>query len=375
MEWYRCVLASLTLLGLFVPVCSASLSSCPSPPSCGQGFGLKNCVCVRCLQDHYWVVKSGLTLCARCTEKCSGYLKEIIPCGPTQNRVCHCDRGFFCESKAQFSCRRCKPCPAQTFSSEISMEESCRPYTDCAGRGLAVNVSGTPTQDQRCADPILYLSPHINPTVGNAETTQFSTSEQTIPLPVTTDKPQNTSLTMPRTTAAPSSVNGRFEESSSSVVLVAVLLAAAMLLVCCVWHKKHVLKRKGWPFLKHLQEQGRKEDTEGGYFSDMSQGLLGSETGRAQPVGPPKQQVAMDHSGSGDSVSNTVGSIYIYSPGMVVLGANTAEQREEEKPPGEASAHLGTPHQEQGPSELPETVCVQEEEGKGLSYPVPATGK
>lgn len=41
------------------------------------------------------------------------------------------------------------------------------------------------------------------------------------------------------------------------------------------------------------------------YF--VSQGLLGNNTGNAQQVGPPKQQVTMDHSGSGDSVSNNVG--------------------------------------------------------------------
>ncbi|KAJ8259102.1 hypothetical protein COCON_G00181140 [Conger conger] len=383
---YRCVLVSLTLLGLFVQVCSALLTSCPTPPQCGEGFGLKNCACVRCSQDQYRVVRNRLPSCQSCTEKCSGErnLTEASPCSPNKNRLCHCDRGFFCESAAQFSCRRCLPCPVGTFSNNISMNDFCQAYTDCAGRGLAVISSGSSTRDRLC--DYLISPPQPNDFhVSNAETTQFSTPLQTIPLPVTTHKPQTTNQlpTVDRTARASSSINELvFEESSSSLVtslvLMVVLVAAAILVVCCMWHKHHLLKKKGWPFLKHLQVQGRKEDTMDGDLCFVSQRLLGNNTGNAQQVGPPKQQVAIYRSGGGDSVSNNVGSIYIYSPKMVVLGTNTAEQREEAKPPGEVGAPLGTPHQEQGPmdrSPWPVTECVQQEEGKELSYPVPATSK
>ncbi|KAJ8400726.1 hypothetical protein AAFF_G00394950 [Aldrovandia affinis] len=308
-----------------------SLTGCPITPTCGQGFGQEDCACVPCLRDQYWQVKSRLSYCIRCTEPCSAHrnLKQVIDCGPTQNRVCHCDRGFLCKIKAQFKCRRCEPCPPGTFSNKLSMENFCRPHTDCSGLGLAVISKGNSTHDQL---PVLK---------------------------------------------AISLAAGPGDSSAASWHVWSVLHVAQKLPA----EEKRLAIFETWK--SSLQEEGRKEEN----FHFLSRGLLDSKTGDTQQVAPPKQQVTVDHSGGGDSVSNTVGSIYIYSPRMVVLGANSSEQREEAEPPGEEGAHLGSPqqeshvgmggptHQEQGPMGLPVRVCVQEEESKELSYPVPATGK
>ncbi|KAG9352934.1 hypothetical protein JZ751_017510 [Albula glossodonta] len=125
---------------------------------------------------------------------------------------------------------------------------------------------------------------------------------------------------------------------------------------------------------QHVQMQGnsevegKKEETTVADLHVLSKTLLSTKTADMP------QQVTVDHSGTGDSVSNTVGSIYIYSPGMVVLGANSSDQKEEVGPPGEGPANLGSPQQESHVV-AQERACVQEEEYKDLCYPVPATGK
>ncbi|XP_024282522.1 tumor necrosis factor receptor superfamily member 21 isoform X2 [Oncorhynchus tshawytscha] len=117
-----------------------------------------------------------------------------------------------------------------------------------------------------------------------------------------------------------------------------------------------------------------------------AQHLLGSETGgnpRQDGAGllPPgvMKQVTVDHSG-GENISNTVGSIYIYSPGTVVLGYNKSERKVDQVESGVEGCPLTrTPQQEsscplpEGPALGPERMSTQEETCKELRYPIPAT--
>ncbi|XP_052329248.1 tumor necrosis factor receptor superfamily member 21 isoform X3 [Oncorhynchus keta] len=117
-----------------------------------------------------------------------------------------------------------------------------------------------------------------------------------------------------------------------------------------------------------------------------AQHLLGSETGgnpRQDGAGllPPgvMKQVTVDHSG-GENISNTVGSIYIYSPGTVVLGYNKSERKVDQVESGVEGCPLTrTPQQEsscplpEGLALGPERMSTQEETCKELRYPIPAT--
>ncbi|XP_073682409.1 uncharacterized protein [Garra rufa] len=91
------------------------------------------------------------------------------------------------------------------------------------------------------------------------------------------------------------------------------------------------------------------------------------------------QQVTMEHNGKGENVSNTVGSIYIYSPGMVILGSNSGDKKEEAGVSEEGVPLISRPQQESNPpsQEVRIRISAQEEaeEELSLSFPVPATGK
>ncbi|KAL4646029.1 tumor necrosis factor receptor superfamily member 6B-like [Arapaima gigas] len=146
----RCSFSSVvTLLVLLSLV--GSQQSC-NHPKCDPGFILQGCKCVRCPWNTYWLVKQGHAQCERCTTICSAqrHLVEVNKCTYTVNRRCHCQAGFFCASVAQFTCRRCKPCPQGTFSKDSSLSGSCQAYTDCTALGKAVVTKGNRTHDQVC---------------------------------------------------------------------------------------------------------------------------------------------------------------------------------------------------------------------------------
>lgn len=87
----------------------------------------------------------------------------------------------------------------------------------------------------------------------------------------------------------------------------------------------------------------------------------------------------MEHNGKGENVSNTVGSIYIISPGMVILGSNSGDKKEEARVCEEDVPLISRPQQESNPpsQEVRIRISAQEEakEELSLSFPVPATGK
>lgn len=75
----------------------------------------------------------------------------------------------------------------------------------------------------------------------------------------------------------------------------------------------------------------------------------------------------------------TVGSIFIYSPGMVILGSNSNEKKEEAETSGEDGGEvtrlMSVPQQESSFDGDSIRLATQEELGKELSIPVPATSK
>lgn len=91
------------------------------------------------------------------------------------------------------------------------------------------------------------------------------------------------------------------------------------------------------------------------------------------------QKVTMEHVGKADGINNTVGSIFIYSPGMVILGSNSNEKKEEAETGtediGEDTCLMSVPQQESSSEEAFVRMATQEEFGKELSIPVPATSK
>ncbi|KAG7478446.1 hypothetical protein MATL_G00080470 [Megalops atlanticus] len=432
MEYRRCASRSFTLLSLLGLVCCAS-AECPTS-KCAKGLILQACQCVACPKNHYWLERRRVPLCELCTN-CSATpnLTQVLDCGPMQNRKCHCEKGFFCESPAQFTCRRCKPCPPGTFSSGPTLGKTCQSYTDCGSLGLAVLAEGTRTEDRVCAS-VSNPTPNTAALAGQtppATTDTAATTAVEVPATQPASLPPTTALNPPTTALNPPTdtarQNGMVRLSSTPTVrsittdfpiapvfqdlggfpwvlpLLSVLFVATMLGLCCSQHRGKLLKRRGWAFLKYFQVEQREEDCLGRHLhvqpSERSplvetQGLLGSEprdgsgpgSVQALQAATPQQQVTVEHPG-GDSVNNTVGSIYIYSPRMVVLGTNTSDCREEEGPPqGEPWDLLITPQQEscvqpggatpseEVPAEPPVTVCVQED-GKELNYPVPATSK
>lgn len=117
-------------------------------------------------------------------------------------------------------------------------------------------------------------------------------------------------------------------------------------------------------------------ETEIPHGSDVRE-VNGQSMGMA-PQSRGVQQVTVNHDGKGENVSNTVGSIYIYSPRMVILGSNSGDKKEE---PGasedETLPLISAPQQESNPpsQEVRITMSAQEKEEPSLSFPVPATGK
>ncbi|KAJ8371260.1 hypothetical protein SKAU_G00112880 [Synaphobranchus kaupii] len=111
------------------------------------------CKCVPCPPDKYRVVRSGRPRCEFCTQQCRAdrHLVQIKDCAVDSNRECYCDRGYFCESAAQYTCRRCHPCPDGTFMDTTSRRSSCKKHTNCASLGMALTSTGNRTHDQVCA--------------------------------------------------------------------------------------------------------------------------------------------------------------------------------------------------------------------------------
>ncbi|XP_031423528.1 tumor necrosis factor receptor superfamily member 21 isoform X2 [Clupea harengus] len=212
-----------------------------------------------------------------------------------------------------------------------------------------------------------------------------------------------------------SAIVGIDSQSSQWLVVLLLLLAVSVLVGCFLWLKSKALKKqlkwtRGLPFGKYAAKktlggcnicvpQHQQEADMGGNacleqlipLTRDSEGPL-RETGAAAQPHPGQgsmQRITVDNNGKGESISNTVGSIFIYSPGMVVLGTNAPERKEEVRQEAEEQ-HLAFVPQQESPSgsssgyssgsssSCQDSVGLstqEEDDDKELSYPIPASSK
>ncbi|XP_014021776.1 tumor necrosis factor receptor superfamily member 21 isoform X3 [Salmo salar] len=203
--------------------------------------------------------------------------------------------------------------------------------------------------------------------------------------------PAESASTPPLTTEDNATDTGPSPPTLPWLLLIGGLLGVVVLLVgyfvrCRERSLKSMDKWKGPVFGKNTDSYIQAQPPQESCPHLEAQHLLGRETGgnpRQDGAGllPPgvMKQLTVDHSG-GENISNTVGSIYIYSPGTVVLGYNKSERKVDQVESGVEGCPLTrTPQQEsscplpEGPALGPERMSTQEETCKELRYPIPAT--
>ncbi|KAL4622549.1 tumor necrosis factor receptor superfamily member 8-like isoform X1 [Arapaima gigas] len=461
MDSYGHLSRSLNLL-LLVSLVVSDRTPCPK---CQQGHVSDHCKDVPCCNGSYFRIKQGSPMCEQCTKQCedSEHLVEIQKCGGNFSRECHCKKGYYCNSKAQYTCRRCFPCPSGTFSNITSlepMEHTCKIHTNCASRGLVIISEGSRTRDHQCGPasttsittvPTTVWTSSTPPTPSSAmakltrtltleinqqnsfrassqdhsntsqglsnstsqnsfTATTWMSSSPTFNYSSITNhqKSFNTEPQRPNSAAPRMSPNDEYQFSSITIsqgstvtnqqpktsqtalsqslwvlILACMLLLAALLAGFCRGRRMKKLQEYcGESIMSRLLPQSLEQPLTAmePLYTETREGPTPEE---AEMVYRGRQQITLDHSGGGESIKNTVGSIYIYSPGMVVLGANSSERREE---PAEGQPFISTPQQEsvretvttepwaRCPNVAPLADGMQEEDHK-LSYPVPATGK
>ncbi|XP_076861868.1 uncharacterized protein LOC143514493 [Brachyhypopomus gauderio] len=379
-------------LGYLVLFClQIAADSCLT--QCPYGLVLSGCRCQPCPSEHYFYVRGDDRRCDKCTSPCSGTENkvEVSPCTNTTNRVCHCKQGHRCPSPSKLDCRReCSPCSDGSFSNTPSLATHCKPYKDCRTLMLHVIAEGSSTRDRICGSPTT-AHPN-NHTSGGPD------------LPAAGAQNRSPNLISTQTELFKTSQTGNLSEGSTElevqdqsaglstwVCLLLLALLFVLVLMCLpVWGKRNALKDKlDWPSLTfgkyHLSSvpvsAHPKLETLVPVCNEMdNERSQGTGSGSGSGSCPQKhQQVTLD---SVTGVHNTVGSIFIYSPGMVVLGSNSNERKGEGE---EEPLLMPTPQMES--SCLPQEdsmgvamqdsmgVAMQEEFVKELSFPVPATGK
>ncbi|XP_027024587.2 uncharacterized protein LOC113657187 isoform X2 [Tachysurus fulvidraco] len=383
---------------------------------CKPGFILQNCKCVKCPRGQFWFLMNGRAMCDTCTESCSVKKNqvEVSACTETTNRRCQCKPGYYCPSRVGLKCRRdCELCTSG-FTNTSNLDRSCHPYTDCASLGMTLIKNGSHTMDRVCG----YETEHSTPTTDtpirtkkkpdSPETTYRMEAQHTL------DKPYRPSGTTPRlqySTDEPhinqtsdnhsvTSVSSETKAHSGKkegiaaterggpgspseppskttwILMFLLLVTLCLLLYLCITCKTRSIKNKlewaGRAFARY-QPMFPNSNTE---TPDAARDVREAE-GQGSSQGK-IQQVTMEHVGKADGINNTVGSIFIYSPGMVILGSNSNEKKEESETSvddgGEATCLMSVPQQESS-SEEDIRVATQEELGKELSVPVPATSK
>ncbi|XP_016429337.1 uncharacterized protein LOC107756656 [Sinocyclocheilus rhinocerous] len=330
----------------------------------------------------YQASKQGISRCQRCTQECSENRNEmeVTPCTQDNNRSCFCKPGFYCTKGNNYvtHCHKpCVPCGKGTFSRKPSLG-ACKPHKNCAKLGMIKLKEGTATQDRQCVN-VTTVMPSLSTTT-NIITT----------FPIT-----NTSIPWTGVTAP---LIDTTEESQSHWLLLLILMLIILFMAgFCILMKNGAKKTfLKWPGLingghedhQHLSQtagdhqipsnsQSHTLETEIPLGSDGRE-VKGQSTG-LMPQSGAVQQVTMEHNGKGENVSNTVGSIYIYSPGMVILGSNSGDKKEEAGVCEEGVPLISRPQQESNPpsQEIRIRISAQEEaeEELSLSFPVPATGK
>ncbi|XP_057218395.1 uncharacterized protein LOC130571448 isoform X2 [Triplophysa rosa] len=391
-----------------------------------------------CSGEKY--LRQGRPGCERCTQRCSAEYNqvEVTSCTSAHNRVCHCKPGFFCtyeNNYVTFCHKPCVPCVPGTFSNVSSLNPSCTPYTDCV-KSEKMLKEGTTTKDRECGHarttPTMMTTPtipatpskiiiahsrttattpshsHTDFTTINAMTVPFIQTSNSLPLshpnPEASPTHRMHSRSATGTTSASTAPGGNLQLKDSDTMskdglILLMLLMILMLLVAafCILRKSTALKSfykwTGFISGKHEHPDWRKcQDahriSSNSQFQTIAQlsrsvetelplcsEVIGQNMGVTSNSGG-GQRVSMEHNVKGENVSNTVGSIYIYSPGTVILGSNSGDKKEDAGVCEEDVPLISPPQQESTPpsQEVRIRMSAQEEEAT-LSFPVPATGK
>ncbi|XP_059393556.1 tumor necrosis factor receptor superfamily member 1B-like isoform X1 [Carassius carassius] len=329
----------------------------------------------------YQKYRQGILRCERCTPECSETRNEMefTPCTQDSNRSCFCKPGFYCTKGNNYitHCHKpCVPCGKGTFSSKPTLE-FCKPHKNCAELGMIMHKEGSATRDTECVTMTTVMP-------SSSTTTNVITT-----FPITNTSIPRTGVTAPLIDTS--------EESQSHWLLLLILMLIILLAGFCVLMKngakKTLLKCPGSINVRHEDHQYQSQTAVDNQIPSNSQSQtldtgipLGSDgredKGQSTDLMPQSgtvQQVTMEHNGKGENVSNTVGSIYIYSPGMVILGSNSGDKKEEAGVSEEVVPLISRPMQESNPpsQEVRIAISTQEEaeEELSLSFPVPATGK
>ncbi|KAK2874838.1 hypothetical protein Q8A67_021991 [Cirrhinus molitorella] len=320
---------------------------------------------------------------------------EVTPCTQNSNRKCFCKPGFYCTRENNYvtHCHKpCVPCTKGTFSDTPSLN-ACKPHKDCAQ--MIILKEGTAYQDRECVNvtTVMPISSSTSiPGTGDVTTVMPVSNSTSTPGTghVTTVMPISNSTSIPGTGGTAQHIVTS-EESQSHWLLLLILMLMILFMVGFCLLMKDVTKKtfsKCFGFINGGHEdnpdrpfltnsQFHPSETKEPVCSDGRE-VKGQTTGLAPQSGA-VQQVTMEHNGKGENVSNTVGSIYIYSPGMVILGSNSGDKKEEAGVCEEGVPLISRPQQESNPpsQEVRIRISAQEEaeEELSLSFPVPATGK
>ncbi|XP_019910877.1 uncharacterized protein si:dkeyp-61b2.1 [Esox lucius] len=253
---------------------------------------------------------------------------------------------------------------------------------------VCVQASNSPTTTApavvHSSDPHLHYStvlsnPHISSSTGEKVTEHHSSVSNTkfiTPNMAYSDTSPAVSGSAPLITTIGDKSLRTGETQIHWLLLVVVILGGVLLYLWCRGRSLPSMNMwKGPTYEKYTQPpqdrnqhlvrpQGR--EPEGGV------GLEGE--GSPSPGG--LQEVAVEPSG-GEKISNTVGSIYIFSPGTVVLGSNKSDKKSNKgESGGEGYSLSSVPQQESrcllpgGPDVGPEGMITQEETHKELCYPI-----
>ncbi|KAF4093844.1 hypothetical protein AMELA_G00006320 [Ameiurus melas] len=385
----------------------------PKPcPTCDAGFHmiLPDCKCKPCKAEYFWSLRNGLGTCSICTTSCTAKknLIEVQPCTQTTDRRCQCKPGHYCPNPVNLTCRRdCEPC-TNGFTKTSNLQISCQQFTDCASLGKVVIEEGSPTADRVCGhttthkitsiqtdDPISSSQVSLSSTIHQPNSTQaVNTSVHTVlqsslnpdtsPGHVTAPPGVSADVRMTRETKGP--VPPPEPLPKTTWIFLFLLLMFLCLLTCvCLKYKSRAIKNKlEWAGLAFERYQPVLPTARPNPPSDILVPVSDvTDTVRevqGQGSFPGKnQKVTMEHVGKADGINNTVGSIFIYSPGMVILGSNSNEKKEEAETGtedvGEDTCLMSVPQQESSSDEDFVRLATQEELGKELSIPIPATSK
>ncbi|KAF3692074.1 Tumor necrosis factor receptor superfamily member 5 [Channa argus] len=142
--------------------------------------------CAECARDQYTATKNGANRCQKCDECSSDNKQEKLKdCTSTENTVCGCIPGFYCNNEKCDHCLPvkicqlgegvkiqvsrtnntvCAPCEKGTYSNVSDYSSPCKPHTRCEDVWRVLKTPGTEKADAVCGD-FSHRCPWVLPAV------------------------------------------------------------------------------------------------------------------------------------------------------------------------------------------------------------------